>query len=182
MDSPWHAPTVVPPHKTQPRDLPPCTSLDPSPSSPSVSLSSPFPFPQAGLALSKTDVIEQLERGEAPWRPEGDVPGSSSSIGEWGIQLWPGPSLTVSLLRACCGASSCPLVPWWLPLTCSLQEYCSWVLWVAQGCVRGPLLSPIPWPHDWCGDEISSSSGQPSPARSVALASLVTSRKGGAGA
>uniref|UniRef100_A0A5F8GVW5 KRAB domain-containing protein n=2 Tax=Monodelphis domestica TaxID=13616 RepID=A0A5F8GVW5_MONDO len=30
-----------------------------------------------GLAVSKPRVIHQLERGEAPWRPEGRVPGSS---------------------------------------------------------------------------------------------------------
>ncbi|XP_027701500.1 zinc finger protein 92 homolog [Vombatus ursinus] len=36
-----------------------------------------------GLALSKPDMIEQLERREAPWRPEAAVSGSSRA-GEWG--------------------------------------------------------------------------------------------------
>ncbi|XP_078007986.1 uncharacterized protein LOC110201778 [Phascolarctos cinereus] len=34
-----------------------------------------------GLAISKPDVICQLERGEAPWVPEGDVP--QSSCADW---------------------------------------------------------------------------------------------------
>ncbi|XP_027701465.1 zinc finger protein 135-like isoform X1 [Vombatus ursinus] len=35
-----------------------------------------------GLAVSKPEVVCQLERGEAPWRPEGRVPGSSHPGGE----------------------------------------------------------------------------------------------------
>ncbi|XP_036598046.1 zinc finger protein 570-like [Trichosurus vulpecula] len=34
-----------------------------------------------GLAVSKPEVIDQLERGEAPWIPEGDVPRNSHHVG-----------------------------------------------------------------------------------------------------
>uniref|UniRef100_A0A4X2L335 KRAB domain-containing protein n=1 Tax=Vombatus ursinus TaxID=29139 RepID=A0A4X2L335_VOMUR len=34
-----------------------------------------------GLVISKPDVICQLERGEGPWKPEGDAPLSSCAGG-----------------------------------------------------------------------------------------------------
>uniref|UniRef100_A0A4X2L5P1 KRAB domain-containing protein n=1 Tax=Vombatus ursinus TaxID=29139 RepID=A0A4X2L5P1_VOMUR len=41
-----------------------------------------------GLAISKPYVICQLEQGEAPWTPEGDVP-QRHCAGEWGGTGWP---------------------------------------------------------------------------------------------
>ncbi|XP_068964446.1 zinc finger protein 879-like [Petaurus breviceps papuanus] len=60
-----------------------------------------------GLAISKPDVICQLERGEAPWMPEGGVPQSGCA----GTSLGDGPShgiiesetVTIDVLLGLCG-------------------------------------------------------------------------------